>query len=181
MNLRNTVISTLGAAAILAATAFTGATAQTTDDGDATVTITAGQLFVSVTDASFGDVPYSFDEQTTAPEVITINAIDATGDGEGWTVNLSVGDFVGATYMFDADNLNYLPLYDITPVDGDSDTTAMTVNYADGDAPQGTWTAPENSGEGEYDLELTFDLTIPAGQRVDAYKSELTVEISTAP
>lgn len=185
MNLRNRLIATVGATALLVSTAVTGLAA----DSNATVKINenAGDFSVSISSVDFGELSYNFDNQLVVDKAITVTVKDNRGSAPGWNVSLSGGAFTDTTInkSFASTNLNLEAASPaITYVGGNTNVSGQTALQApfgvSGTATK-IWSAGAGSGDGEYKQNLLADLTVPGGTLVGNYTSTLTVNIASGP
>jgi hypothetical protein len=186
MNLRNRLIATVGATALLVSTAVTGFAAT---DADATVSITeqaGAALSVSISNTSFGSIQYSFADSAPLPGTLNLSASDTRGTASGWNVSLKATDFDGATTS-DSIPVGQLSLAagSVTTTSGNNNTTSpnqgvfalATVQTGD----QKVWNAQAGFGDGQYTLAVPGSLVVPGGTLVDTYTSLVTVSITSGP
>lgn len=186
MNLRQKFVTAAAAIAITASTVLTGAAQTATDTSS--VTVGAGAFTVSLSASDFADLPYRLTDQYTRGGQINLIVNDQTGDSNGWTVTLTLTDFVGQTRPgvtdIPSENLEILP-------DGVSITIAtdgsqavslpnMTPVYGEV-APQLTWTANPGYGAGAYNLTMRADLLVPGRTQAQTYTSTGVVEVVAGP
>jgi hypothetical protein len=184
MNIRSTVVAVAGAVLLTASTALAGL-AQTSSTATSSVTINAGAFTASIAAANFAPVTYSFVDQTTSDGSLTVSVNDSTGDGNGWQVTVGIGDFVGQTRAAEVIEFENLSLDNaaITATATGSQpvsTANMPVSYA-AVAPQLTWTANTNYGQGAYDLDVEASLNVPGLTKVQTYTSTAMLTIVTGP
>lgn len=184
MNIRQKLVATAAAIVITASTALTGMT-QTISD-TSSVTIGAGAFTVSFSATDFADLPYSLTDQYTRGGHINLLVNDQTGDAGGWTVTLTLTDFVGQSRPgvtdIQSENLE-ITGYTITVVtDGSQPVSQPNMTPVYGETiPQLTWTANPGYGSGAYNLNMTADLLVPGRTQAQKYTSAGTVEIVAGP
>lgn len=196
MNFRSKLVAFVGSAFLLAGTVISGgAQSAPTATGNATIRVTSdtntNYLAVSITNADFGGVPYSFQNQTRSGS-LTVGVIDTRGTAAGWNVTLSASDFQTATgsQFFDISNLSLTPgtQIGVPYVTGDPvpSTAGLTASGAAPVQETGTgstkiWSAGVLAGAGQFALPLTGSLTVPGGTLVGDYTSVITVSIVSGP
>lgn len=152
-------------------------------EGTASVRVTSdGTLSVSIDDAAFEDVPYSFDETSTESTVV-VKVEDNRGTGAGWKISLHGSDFVnddGAS--FDISNLALTAGTATTTAGQDvSGITTSGVTVSGDSSEVVIASAQQSAGMGHYTIEYPATLHVPGGTLVGDYKSTLTVDVATGP
>lgn len=176
-------LRTLIAASFLAIGISLPAWAQTTDTGSATVEIVApdtGTVSATISDVNFGQLTYSFEDQT-ATGTVTITATDDRGTAGGWNLTLQGTDFNnGGTETFAITNLN-LTAGTVTTTGGNGTAPVASANTPVTTTAAAALTAAPGTGDGSYSNAKDATLTVPGGTLVGTYTSTLTVEITEAP
>jgi len=186
MNLRKKIFTTAAAIALTASTVFTGTGSAQAITDTSSITIGAGTFTVSFSASDFADLPYSLVDQYSRGGQINLIVNDQTGDGGGWTVTLTLTDFVGQTRPgvsdIPSENLE-IRGYTITPVtDGSQPVSEANMTPATSEtAPQLVWTANPGYGAGAYNLNMTADLLVPGRTQAQTYTSTGTVQIVAGP
>lgn len=184
MNMRKKIVTTAAAIAIAASTALTGAAQTATDTSS--ITIGAGAFTVSLSASDFTNLPYSLEDQFARGGQINLIVNDQTGDNDGWTVTLTITDFVGqdrpGATDIPSENL-VITGYGITvAADGSQPVSeANMVPVTSEEAPQLTWTADPGYGAGAYNLNMTADLEVPGRTQAQTYTSTGTVNVVAGP
>lgn len=186
MNMRKKFVTTAAALAIAASTVLTGA-AQTVID-TSSVTVGAGAFTVSFTASDFVDLPYSLSDQFARGGNISILVNDQTGDSGGWTVTLSITDFVGQTRpgVTDIPSENLVIVTEsvsITTALDDSQAVSLPnmTPVTSETAPQLTWTANPGYGAGAYNLNMSADLEVPGRTQAQKYTATGTLNVVAGP
>lgn len=184
MNLRRKIVTAAAAIAITASTALTGAAQTATDTSS--VTIGAGAFTVSLSASNFADLPYSLLDQTTGGGQINLLVNDQTGDSGGWTVTLTLTDFVGQSRPGASDipseNLDITGFGITTATDGSQPVSEPNMTPVYGETiPQLTWTADPGYGAGAYNLNMSANLLVPGRTQAQVYTSTGTVNVVTGP
>lgn len=195
MRTRIRMLAIVGALALIAtqgATALAQPVPSAT--GNATVSITSDTttnfLAVSITNASFLAVPFSFVNQPTTGS-LTVTATDTRGSSAGWAVTLNATDFRRSdnpAIAFDISNLNLNAGTLIALFYGGSMGSTVGI-IASSAAPVqetglGTTTiinSPPPAGSGQYELPMNGALNVPGGTLIGTYTSVVTVAIAAAP
>lgn len=186
MNLRNRIFATTAAVVLTASTALTGM-AQDTNTSSSSVTIGAGAFTTSLTASNFVNLPYSLTDQFARGGSIILTVSDQTGDNDGWTVTVSLSDFVGQDRPAEnipSENLE-ITSYTITEAADNSQPVSQpnmvpVTSEVEGQ-PQLTWTANPGYGAGAYRLNMIADLLIPGRTSAQTYTSTGTVAIVAGP
>lgn len=186
MNLRRKLLTTIAAIAITASTAFTAAAQTATDTSS--VTVGAGAFTVSFSASNFADLPYALVDQYSRGGQINLIVNDQTGDNEGWTVTLTLTDFVGQSRPgvtdIPSENLEIVPesISITTATDGSQPVSVenMTPVYRE-TVPQLIWTANPGFGAGAYNLSMSADLLVPGRTQAQTYTATGTVNIVAGP
>lgn len=196
MNFRSKLVAVVGSALILASSLTMGA-AQSAPQatGNATVRVTSdtttNYLAVSITNANFGAVPYSFQNQQ-ATGSLTVGVVDTRGTAAGWNVSLDATDFRtgDSSQFFDINNLGLgagtqigLPYSSGDPAPSTANMTPQSVSPVQktGVGTSKIWSAAELAGAGKFELPMAGTLTVPGGTLVGEYTSVVTVSIVTGP
>lgn len=169
MTLRQRLLAIAGAMALLGATLSTGLGS---GDNQATSSVTilpGGPLSAMLVDASVGTPGDDVASGETSGSMV-LRVCDVRGFASGWTVSLSAGDFTGPAGHIGADQLSFMP-GDMSVVRGNPDITGHATYATDPVRAVSSllWTAPNHSGDGEYDLALTGTLRLPGDGRLDAF------------
>jgi hypothetical protein len=186
MNLRNTIVASVVAVAILASTAL-GGVAQNT--ATSSVSIGAGAFTTSLAASNFANLPYSLLDQTARGGSVILTVNDQTGDAGGWQVRVTVTNFIGVdrpTQFIPSGNLTITAAAMSIAVDGSQPVTESEMPFASVTAVDGTagyfvWTANAGYGQGGYRLNLTADLLIPGRTSAQTYTSTGTISVVTGP
>lgn len=174
---RGVAIAVLGIVALVP-----GMSAQ---DAEVDQVITGGSLSASVANASLTPLAYSNTAQTSTG-TLALSVSDARGVGTGWNVTIQAGDFVYSGSS---------PLGQAIPASGFQTTAAGTVTVVAGqaaplptagsfgalNAARTVLSAAEGSGSGDYAVDLSVSLAVPAQSQTGTYTSELTVSITDGP
>lgn len=186
MNFGRKIVATMAAIAITASTALTGAAQTATDTSS--VTVGAGAFTVSFSASDFVNLPYSLTDQYARGGNITILVNDQTGDNEGWTVTLTISDFVGedrpGVTDIPAGNLEILPetVTITTATDGSQPVSIENMTPVTSEtAPQLTWTANPGFGAGAYNLNMGADLLVPGRAQAQTYTSTGVLNVVAGP
>jgi len=155
------------------------------------LTVTSGNLSVSVASVTMAPVSFSSSDQTNTG-VMTLNAVDRRGSSEGWSVSLAVSDFVysgafptGTDIPADAFSIvtTHAPVY----VQGQaiSETGGPMIAGGGAAGPLDTaivvLVASNGFGAGEYTQSYDVVLVIPAGSLVGTYVAVVDATTSAAP
>lgn len=178
MNLRKSIIGTIGATLLIAST-FAAAAADPNQDGaTATVNITAGTLSVSIADFSLGTHPFSLSTTNVSANVI-ITATDMRGTHTGWTVSNSMGDFTagagGATMPKTLLTSNAYP----TVASAQPGSQLWEGSFPGTTFSDGKWVGEAGHSTGSYDASETLMMQIPARQASGTYTSVITLTITS--
>ncbi len=193
MNIRNRVLATLGAAALVA-TMSTGVLASAPPTGSdsanvdvqvkvidgSTVTVSIGET------TSFTDVTYNLTTAQESDGALTVTVKDNRGTARGWNVTLGATNFLRTVNTGIGSDIAISNLA-LTPTTPTRVSGVGTIPTATSTIPQVSttqsqlWNAPADKGDGEFAVVLNGALNIPAGQLVDTYKSTITVEVTAAP
>ena len=188
MSLRKKFLATAGAAALIVSTTIAGA-AQTvpSDSTDVDIAVTStGVLSVKVEETrAFGDIEYSFQDQTVNG-TLRVTVTDERGSAEGWTFNLRADDFTGKpggpgdSFTVNGMSLTY---GGVSTVAGNPNTSGISGSGIGSVTSTGSQiaTASRGFGNGKYRLSYPGQLTIPGDTLVDTYTSTVTVEAVSAP
>ena len=186
MSMRKKIVTTAAAIAIAASTALTGAAQTATDTSS--VTVGAGAFTVSFSASDFADLPYSLVDQYSRGGQINLVVNDQTGDSGGWTVTLTITDFVGQSRPgvtdIPSENLEILPegVAITIATDGSQAISAENMVPVYGEtSPQLTWTANPGYGAGAYRLTMSADLLVPGRTQAQTYTSTGTVAVVAGP
>ncbi len=196
MNLRHQIFAVVGSVMLLFGTGVTGlAQSAPNATGNASVTVTSDTasnfLAVGITNASFGGVPYSFQNQSTTGS-LTVGVVDTRGSTAGWKVTLSASDFSTSdgALVFDISNLALiagtqagLPYSTGDPIPSTANmvgTSAAPVQET-GVGSTKIWSAAVLAGAGRFNLPLAGTLIVPGGTLVGSYTSVVTVSIQSGP
>lgn len=186
MNLRKKFVITAAAIALAASTALSGA-AQTTVSDTSSVTIGSGSFTTSLSASDFANLPYSLNDQYARGGSIVLTVNDQRGTAEGWTVTITLTDFVGdrrPELVIPAKNLEIQSATISVAVDGTQPVVESQMPFSTSEepgAPQLVWTANPGYGQGGYHLTMTGDLLIPGRTQAQTYTSTGTVNVVTAP
>lgn len=184
MNIRKKIFTTAAAIAITASTALSGAAQTVTDTSS--VTIGTGAFTVSFSASDFANLPYSLVDQYARGGQINLIVNDQTGDSGGWTVTMTISDFVGQSRPgvtdIPSENLEVMSSSITVVTDGSQPVSAANMSPVPSEtAPQLTWTANPGYGAGAYNLNMVADLLIPGGTQAQTYTATGTVNVVTGP
>jgi hypothetical protein len=183
MNMRKKLITAAAVIAITASTALTGAGQTVTDTSS--ITIGSGAFTVSFSASDWANLPYSLVDQYSRAGQMNLLVNDQSGDNGGWTVTLSISDFVGQNRpgVTDIPAANLLSTSSsITVVtDGSQPVTADMIPVTSETAPQLTWTALPGAGAGAYNLNMVADLLVPGRTIAQTYTATGTVQVVAGP
>ncbi len=148
-----------------------------------TATVTGGVL--SITNplaADFAGANITGVDQTTTAALATFSVSDLTGSGAGWHVTAEASIFDGATHDLAAGSLSLSQPTVESPDTESLDPTVAAGPYVIDDGVVEVASSALNTGMGEYDFgATTLTLALPADVFADAYASNVTVSVVTAP
>ena len=191
MKIRNRVLLTTGAMALLASVSLGTVAATPINQADVDVQITpidGATVTVAVAESlsdPFDDKQYSLIQQTSSGR-LDVTTTDNRGTATGWTVSISASNFVrtvNTTVGADIPVGNLaLSGGTVTKTPGSGNyPSSVTVPASMPAASTQLWKAISNEGDGQFLLPLNGTLTIPAGTLVDKYQSTVTVTVVAAP
>jgi hypothetical protein len=191
MKIRNRILATAGAAALLASASLGAFATVPGDSADVDVRITTkDHATVSVQIAEngqnpFDDKPYSLGPQQSDGALI-IQTVDDRGSAAGWHVSLKATDFMPTVATapnapIAISNLN-LTAGAVTKVSTGGTTPGSGTNLTPVTTSlQLAWQAAAGTGDGIFSLDMDGALIIPAGTLVNTYTSTIYVEVADAP
>ncbi|MCL6663429.1 WxL domain-containing protein [Paenibacillus amylolyticus] len=138
------------------------------EDIEKEVQVTGGNLLVTQSSLKFSDITLAVRQQQKSQAVVTSRVIDDRGNGNGWTVSQSATDFVTTI-----DGVNFY-----IPIDAVKVTASLknTISGIPLDLTQGghlakdqvlsnqatpIFSADVSTGQGAYDFELHYTLSLP--------------------
>lgn len=187
MNLRKKLLATVAAVVLTASTALTGVSQSQIVSDTSSVTIGSGSFSTSLSASDFANLPYSLEEQRALGGSIVLTVNDQRGTAEGWTVTVTLTDFIGETrpdQFIPARNLEITSATITVAATGSQPVTETEMPFTTSEVPgqpQLIWTANPGYGQGAYHLNLTADLIIPGRTQAQTYTSIGTVNVVTAP
>ncbi|MCH8920479.1 MAG: WxL domain-containing protein [Chloroflexi bacterium] len=177
----------LAVGAVLAVLATTAVMASAES---ATVTVTAGTLSLTTNAVALPGITLSGVDQTTATTAgdDTFNVADGRGSGAGYNVTIDTTDFTaGGTIDTGTGNFD-ISLQDaaIVVVGGSatkptSSVTALTDIPESPAAALKVLSAAVSAGQGSYDWDPVFSLTIPSESDAGSYSATITLTIASGP
>lgn len=164
MTRRQRIMAVVGALAILGVTLTTGSGHGDGHVGESSVTILPGPLVTTLTWVSF-------EEHSLGPGgesqngYLVLRVLDERGYATGWNVSLSTTDSVHASNNLGTGQLTLSPGA-VSLVRGNPDLAGHATFEVDPvrTTPALLWSAPQHSGDGEYDLPLASTHGLPGGQ-----------------
>jgi hypothetical protein len=185
MNLRNRLLATVGATALLVSSAVGVAQA-----ADAVVVIGAGgTLSATIDQVTLSPLTFNQTASTTSSGFMFTTANDPTGNYAGWTVTVDVDPFSSAGRPDIAlTNFQGTNVPTVSTNSGQTFAGSFGASGAAGPVDNGFWKGaptsftsgggiPANGSTGNYTSKAPVKLTVPAGQPTGTYTSELTVNI----
>lgn len=151
---------------------------------DATVTISGGTLSVTGQSISFTASLTGADQTVYDNDATNWSAVDPTGTGAGWHVNISATDFSdGGTKTIAVSNFKVkLDAGNITTVAGNTAPTSQITSYtALSGTAQSLLSAAVDAGMGSYTFVPDFSLDLAAETYAGTYTSTVTVAIVASP
>lgn len=163
------------------------ALADTSDTGSATANISAGAA-LSVADSG-SDIAFSTtldgsDKTLTVEDNDGWAAIDPTGSGDGWHVNISATDFSdGGSNTIAVSNFKVKLLdADITVTAGNTKPTSSMTTYTPlSTTAAALMSAAADAGMGSYAFNPDFSLDVAAETYAASYTSTVSIEIVSTP
>lgn len=182
MNLRNRF-----ATALIGATFFASSLVGVANAYNASVVIgEGGTLSATIDSVSLSGVTFNYAASTTSTGTMRVSANDPRGTYEGWTVDVTVGDFQADGKPSIAKN-NFQGT-NVPTVATNSGQTWAGSYAGSGPVDSGLWKGapssfasgiPTTGSTGNYTATLPVKLTVPAGQPVGTYTSNMTVSITS--
>ncbi|MEK4277704.1 hypothetical protein [Paenibacillus sp. FSL R7-0026] len=138
------------------------------EDIEKEVQVTGGNLLVTQSSLNFSDITLAVRQQQKSQATVTSRVIDDRGNGNGWTVSQSATDFVTTIDGVDF----YIPI-DAVKVSASLKNTisGIPLDFAQGGhlakdqvlSNQATpiFSADVSTGQGAYDFELQYTLSLP--------------------
>ncbi|MEW4426046.1 hypothetical protein AB1I68_00965 [Paenibacillus pabuli] len=138
------------------------------EDVEKEVQVTGGNLLVTQSSLKFTDITLAVRQQQKSQAVVTSRVIDDRGNGNGWTVSQSATDFVTTIDGKDF----YIPI-DAVKVTANLKNTisGIPLDFTNGGhlakdqvlSNQSTpiFSADVSTGQGAYDFELQYTLSLP--------------------
>ncbi|PQP80226.1 hypothetical protein C0Q44_28615 [Paenibacillus sp. PCH8] len=138
------------------------------EDMEKEVQVTGGNFMVSQSKMNFTDITLSVRLQQKSQAVVTSRAIDDRGNGGGWTVSQAATDFVttidGKEFYIPIDAVQVTATLKNTisgiPLDfsqGGSLAKEQVLSHQ----PTVLYSADVSTGQGAYDFELNYTLSLP--------------------
>lgn len=154
--------------------------------GNATIIIQSGgvphlvdSLVTFETKALTGSI-----QESTATLAAPWTAVDPSGSGEGWHVEMTAEDFVSGSHSITIDNTKVKQAdVNITMVYGNEPPVSAQTTFTSLDpvTPVKLLSAAPHTGMGTYQFTPEFTLTIPASAYAGTYVAPVQLTIITAP
>ena len=154
------------------------------DTGNAILMLTSGDLTISPLLIDFGTVTLNGATQIAAGATSSWQAVDATGSGNGWHVDVSASDFLDGTGHSISVAGFKISLSDaaITYVDGNAQPISQVTTLTPlSPTPLKLALAASGQGMGTYTLLPGFTLDVPPSTYAGSYISIVTVTATAAP
>jgi hypothetical protein len=155
------------------------------DTATAALLLTGGTLGVTAQDISFSGFQLDGQDHSdvSGTTISAWTAVDATGTGSGWHVNVACSDFVNGSYSIPVGGLDVNLLDgDVAIVDGNTKPTSSVTDWtALSQSGIAVLSAGVGEGMGSYVFTPTFRLDVPAETYAGNYAAYITVTISTGP
>ncbi|KQY90990.1 hypothetical protein ASD24_24655 [Paenibacillus sp. Root52] len=132
------------------------------------VQVTGGSLMVTQSKINFSDITLAVRQQQTSQAVVTSRVVDDRGNGSGWTVSQSGTDFVttldGKEFYIPIDAVKVTATLKSTisglPIDF-THSGHLASNQVLSHQSTPIFSADVTSGQGAYDFELQYTLSLP--------------------
>ena len=150
---------------------------------DATVTISGGTLSVTGQSISFTASLTGADQTVYDNDAANWSAVDPTGTGAGWHINISATDFSDGSHTITVGNFKVkLDAGNIATVAGNTAPTSQITSYtALSGTAQSLLSAALGAGMGTYTFVPDFSLDLAAETYAGTYTSTVTVAIIAGP
>lgn len=178
----------LAVGAVLAVLATTAVMASAES---ATVTVTAGTLSLTTNAVALPGITLSGVDQTTATTAgdDTFNVADGRGSGAGYNVTIDTTDFTAGGSTIDTGTGDFdisLQNADIVVVGGSatkptSSVTSLTNIPESPASALKMLSAAVSAGQGSYDWDPVFSLTIPSESDAGSYSATITLTVASGP
>ena len=157
----------------------------------ATVTVTAGTLSLTTNAVALPGITLSGADQTTATTAgdDTYNVADGRGSGAGYNVTIDTTDFTDSGKTIDTGTGDFdvsLQNADIAVVGGSATkpTSSVTSLTSIPESPASALkvlSAAVSAGQGSYDWDPVFSLTVPGESDAGSYTATITLTAATGP
>lgn len=178
----------LAVGAVLAVLATTAVMASAES---ATVTVSAGTLSLTTNAVALPGITLTGLDQTTATTAgdDTFNTTDGRGSGAGYNVTIDTTDFTDTGKTIDTGTGDFdisLQDSDIVVVGGNptkptSSVAALTDIPESPAAALKVLSAAVSAGQGSYDWDPVFSLTVPGASDAGSYSATITLTVASGP
>ncbi|MEK4529851.1 hypothetical protein NST38_31080 [Paenibacillus sp. FSL H8-0104] len=138
------------------------------EDIEKEVQVTGGNLLVTQSKLDFSDITLAVRQQQKSQAVVTSRVIDNRGNGHGWSVSQSATDFVttinGVNYYIPIDSVKVTATLKNTISGIPLDFTHgghLAKDQALSHQATPIFSADVSTGQGAYDFELLYSLSLP--------------------